>query len=110
MPCQQTAAAAAAVVVAAAAAAAAAAADCYCYMFERNLDTGLPSASNKKHWRGVLQRLALSEEQVTSCYLFVMLFVVTHVTCLLCGNGTRTLGCHQPAIHWRSALSCCTVL
>jgi hypothetical protein len=47
-----------------AAAAAVAAADCYCYMFERNLDTGLPCASNKGHWRGVLQGLQLSDEQV----------------------------------------------
>jgi hypothetical protein len=47
-----------------AAAAAAAAADCYCYMLERDLDTGLPAASSKQHWRGVLQGLALTEQQV----------------------------------------------
>jgi hypothetical protein len=33
-------------------------------MFERHLETGQPAASDKQHWRGVLQALQLSESQV----------------------------------------------
>jgi hypothetical protein len=49
-------------------------------MFERNLDTGLPCASDKQHWRGVLQRLQLSEQQVKEvCILAYASLVSSHL-------------------------------
>jgi hypothetical protein len=36
----------------------------FLWCVERHLETGLPAASDTQHWRGVLQALQLSEQQV----------------------------------------------